>query len=195
MLRHDIQPEYSIKYSRISLTRVTKRTSLAAKGYEYGKNKDVEYTRIFCDGAGRGGLEKFMQLSKLKSWVSTWVVLNWVVESKSLGKWQIPTDVHLSAYWLDNWLKALPTYGVEWISHLGLINPLTEILQRKRQVNCGITKHNSNTNSYEHKIISCWPFTLQYFLHFIPGLPPMSKAGYSQHYELCSSPPESRCST
>ena len=71
VLRHDIQPEYSIKYSRISLTRVTKRTSLAAKGYEYGKNKDVEYTRIFCDGAGRGGLEKFMQLSKLKSWVST----------------------------------------------------------------------------------------------------------------------------
>lgn len=163
------------------------------------QQKDMNMKRIKTLNAQEsfvmGGLEKFMQLSKLKSWVSTWVVLNWAVESKSLGKWQIPTDVHLSAYWLDNWLKAVPTYVVAWISHLGLINPLTTILQRKRQVNCGITKHNSNTNIYEHKIISCCSFALQYFLHFIPGLPPMSKTGYSQHYELCSSPPESRCST
>lgn len=42
VLRHDIQPESGIKCTRIPLTHVTERTSLAANGYEYEKNKEQE---------------------------------------------------------------------------------------------------------------------------------------------------------
>lgn len=57
----------------IFLSHMPQRELLwAANGYEYEKNRDVEGTRILCDGA----LEKFMQLSKLESWVCTLVVLS-----------------------------------------------------------------------------------------------------------------------
>lgn len=48
VLRHDIQPESGIKCTRIPLTHVTKRTSLAANGYEYEKNKEEECFVMGC---------------------------------------------------------------------------------------------------------------------------------------------------
>lgn len=140
----------------IFLSHMPQRELLqAANGYKYEKNKMLKEQESFV----MGWLKNWCRSLKLESWVSTWVLLSWVVcEQESTNEIE-GIDVCLLVCWLNIFweqrLLMIEQHELVDSKHYQPVNISNTLTDQKWLAFVNSRKNNLEKKSYKYTTINC----------------------------------------